>query len=359
MTEPPKRPHRHPTYETAYRVKSWHAYDQSLRDRGDITLWLSQDAIDAWIPPQTGKRGAPPVYSNLAIETALTLRLLFHLPLRQTEGFLGSLLQLMDVTLPCPDQTTLSRRNATVAIRQQIERVPPGPISLLVDSSGLQVCGQGEWHRQKHGEKQHKRWKKLHLGVDAQGQIVASTVTESHAQDPSQVPALLAQVDQPIACFIGDGMYDQEPVYAAVACHAPGARVIIPPRKDAVLSLAGTTAPTQRDQHLLAIERTGRFAWKRTAGYYAQSHAENAFSRFKRTFGGGLRAKRDEAQEREAALACALLNRMRALGRPQSYVVRCKRGARDNCVLPSIYATKPDAAEFVLRCSPFVTVVVT
>jgi hypothetical protein len=321
MTEPHKRPHRHPKYKTAYRVKNWRQYDQSLRDRGDITLWLSQDAIDAWSPPMTGKRGAQPVYSDLAIATALTFRLLFHLPLRQTEGLLRSVLKLMDVPLPCPDHTTLSRRHPTVAIRQQVDRASAGPISLIVDSSGLQVCGQGEWHTQKHGEKKHKPWKKLHIGVDAQGQIVASTMTESHEQDPSQVPALLSQVDQPIARFIGDGMYDQEPVYAAVMGHSPTARVIVPPRKDAVLSSIASTAPTQRDQHLLAIESEGRFAWKRRSGYYDQAYAENAFSRFKRTFGDRLRAKRDESQEREASLACQLLNRMRELGRPQSYTV--------------------------------------
>jgi hypothetical protein len=157
--------------------------------------------------------------------------------------------------------------------------------------------------------------------VDGQGQIVASTVTESNEQDPSQVPALLDQIDQEIARFIGDGIFDQEPVYAAVEAHSPGARVIIPPRKDAVLSPTASTAPTQRDQHLLEIERVGRCDWKRTSGYYAQSHAENTFSRFKRTFGGGLRAKRDESQEREASLTCQLLNRMLELGRPLSYPV--------------------------------------
>jgi Transposase DDE domain len=221
MPEPHKRPYRHPKYKTAYRVKNWHAYDQSLRDRGDITLWISQDAIDAWRAPMTGQRGAQPVYADLAIQSVLTLRLLFRLPLRQTEGFLRSLLTLMGVTLPCPDHTTLSRRNATVAIQQQVERAPRGPISLIVDSSGLKVCGQGEWQSQKHGERTCKRWKKLHLGVDEQGQILASTLTESHAQDPSQVPALLSQVDHGIERFIGDGMYDQAPVYAAVARHSP------------------------------------------------------------------------------------------------------------------------------------------
>lgn len=153
--------------------------------------------------------------------------------------------------------------------------------NLTMPSSGLKVCGQGEWHSQKHGEKKAKRWKKLHIGVDDQGQIFASTVSESHEQDPSQVPDLLNQIDQEIERFIGDGIYDQEPVYTAVENHSPGVRVIIPTRKDAVLSLTAATSLTQRDQHLLEIERVGRFAWKRTSGYYDQTHAENAFSRFK------------------------------------------------------------------------------
>ncbi|MCP4877678.1 MAG: transposase [Gammaproteobacteria bacterium] len=129
-------------------------------------------------------------------------------------------------------------------------------------------------------------------------------MTDSHEQDPSQASVLLAQVDREIDRFIGDGIYDQEPVYTAVEAHSPSASVIIPPRKDAVLSSKGPTAPTQRDRHLLAIHQEGRFHWKRTSGYYAQSHSENAFSRYKRSFGGQLRAKRDESQEREASLAC-------------------------------------------------------
>jgi DDE family transposase len=296
MTEPHKRPHRHPTYKTAYRVKNWHEYDQALRDRGDITLWMSQDAIHAWTPPQTGKRGAQRVYSDIAIETALTLRLLFRLPLRQTEGFLQAILTLMDLTLPCPDHTTLSRRNATLVIRQQVERASQGPVDLIADSTGLKVCGQGEWHTQKHEEKKCKRWKKLHIGVDDRGQIIASTLTEGHEQDPSQVPEFLSQVGRVIERFIGDGIYDQEPVYAAVMAHSPEARVIVPPRKDAVLSRQVFTAPTQRDQHVLTIASVGRLGWKRLSGYYTQAYAENVFARFKRTFGDRLRTKRDESQ---------------------------------------------------------------
>ena len=321
MPEAHKRAYRHPKYKTAYRVNNWPAYDKALRDRGDITLWLSHEAIEAWTPPPTGKRRAQPRYADIAIETALSLRLLFHLPLRQSEGFLRSILTLMDVDLPCPDHTTLSRRNARVTIAHRLRHASQGPVDFIVDSTGLQVCGQGEWHTKKHGEKYRKSWKKLHIGVDNEGWIIASTMTESHEQDPSQVPALLAQVDRPISRFVADGIYDREPVYTAITDHLPGARVIIPPRKDAVLSPLAAASPRQRDHHLLEVERVGRFTWKRTSGYYDQSDAENVFARFKRTFGGRLRAKRDESQEREASLACSLLNRMRQLGRPQSYAV--------------------------------------
>jgi hypothetical protein len=285
----------------------------------DVTLWISQEAIEAWTPPHNGKRGAKPRYADIAIETALSLRLLFHLPLRQTEGFLRSILTLMGVALPCPDHTAVSRRNGTLDIRRQTDRAPEGPLALIVDSTGLKVCDQGEWHCQEHGEKKCRRWKKLHIGVDDQGQIIASSLTESHEQDPSQVPALLTQIEREIDRFIGDGIYDQAPVYTAVTDHSPGVQVIIPPRKDAVLSPTATIAPTQRDQHLFEIERVGRLQWKRTSGYYVQSRAENTFARFKTTFGGRLRAKRDESQEREALLACQLLNRILELGRPQSY----------------------------------------
>ena len=321
MPEAHKRAHRHPKYKTSYRVSNWPEYDKALRDRGDITLWITQKAIKAWTPPKSGKRGGQPVYSDIAIETALTLRLLFHLPLRQTEGFLHSILKLMELAPPSPDHTTLSRQNATVKISRLENRGSPGPIELIVDSTELKVCGQGEWHDKKHGENDRKTWKKRHIGVDVQGWIIASRMTESNEQDPPQVPDLLDQIDGNIERFIADGIYDQEPVYTAVTDHSPDVQVIIPPRKDTVLNPESATSPPQRDQLLLDIQQTDRFEWKRTSVYDDQAYGENAFSRYKRIFGGGFRAKRDDAQEREAQLSCVLCNRLRELGRPQSYPV--------------------------------------
>ena len=319
MSEPHKRPYRHPKYKIAYRVSNWPEYEKSLRDRGDITVWFSEDAITAWRSVKAGKRGGQPVYSDLAIETALTLRAVFHLALRQTEGFLQSLVKLMGLDLPCPDHTTLSRRNRTVNIHRNLDRWPTGPICLIVDSTGLKVCGQGEWHATKHGVKRRKRWKKLHIGVDSSGWVVASILTNDHAPDPSQVPGLLAQVNGEVDRFVADGIYDQEPVYSAVAQHSPGCTTVIPPRKDAVLS--GAELPSQRDHHVSNILSKGRSQWKRDSGYYLQSHAENVFYRYQTILGGRLSSRRTEAQEREVAIGCAVLNRMRELGRPQSYPV--------------------------------------
>ena len=139
MPEAHKRSYRHLKYKTAYRVKNWAEYEKSLRDRGDITIWLSQDAIDAWTPEKTGKRGGQAIYSDIAIETAFTVRLVFHLPLRQTEGFVGSILKLMDLDLPVPDHTSLSRRNRTVEVRKRITNLPDGPLYFIVDSTGLKI----------------------------------------------------------------------------------------------------------------------------------------------------------------------------------------------------------------------------
>jgi len=317
MSEPHKRK-RHPKYKTSYRVLNWPGYEKSLRDRGDVTVWMSPEAIEAWTPENTGKRGGQFLYSDLAIETAMTLSMLFHQRLRQTEGFLGSLLKLMGLDLPCPDHTTLSRRKQTMEVRRRIESLPPGPIDFVDDSTGLKICGQGEWHAKKHGKKQRRHWRKLHLGVDSQGWIHASELTEDHEQDPSQVPDLLDQVDRELTRFVGDGIYDQDPVYETVKRHSPGAVIIVPPRKDAAVSSAAKSEPSQRDQHIVRMQEIGRSKWRRESGYYGQSHAENAMYRYKATFGGWLKANNMAAQENEVVLGCAILNRLRQMGRPIS-----------------------------------------
>ena len=200
-------------YKTKYRIRNWSEYERALRRRGDVTIWLSEEAIAAWTPPKNGLRGGQRRYSNLAILTALTLRLVFRLPLRQTEGFLDSLLSLMGLALKAPDHTTLSRRNQIVEV-QPLTRAHDGPIHLIVDSTGLKILGFGEWNADKYkASKKRRGWRKLHIGVDEEGFIVAAELTPSSADDASTLPDLLDQIEDPIRRFTADGAYDHRSTY--------------------------------------------------------------------------------------------------------------------------------------------------
>src|SRR3712207_38754 len=168
---------RHRIPKQRHRVTNWAEYDAALRARGSLTVWVTTEAIEAWkAEPRTG-RGGQPRYSALAITTALTLRAVFRLALRQTEGLIGSVLQLLGLDLAVPDHSTLSRRAETLAVPRP--KAGSAPVHLLVDSTGLRLCGAGEWLAEKHGTKRRRSWKKLHLATDADtGRIVASVLTD-------------------------------------------------------------------------------------------------------------------------------------------------------------------------------------
>src|SRR5262249_35270046 len=160
----------HPKYKTKYRVGNWRAYERSLVQRGDVTFWLSADARAAWRPAPSGQAGGQKRFSDLAIKTALTLRRVFRLPLRQAEGFLRSVLSMMDIDLEAPDHTTLSRRSRHLDV--ELRRVSTnGRIHLIIDSTGLAIGGEGEWAATNHSGRGQRGWKKLHLGVDRSGVI--------------------------------------------------------------------------------------------------------------------------------------------------------------------------------------------
>jgi hypothetical protein len=242
----------------------------------------------------------------------------FRQALRQTEGLIGSIIRLLGLDLAIPDHSTLSRRAETLEVAR-----PPSsaePVHLLVDSTGLKLSGAGEWLVEKHGTSRRRSWRKLQIGVDADtGRIVAAALTTNNVDDGSQVGPLLDQIDGPIASFTGDGAYDQDGVYSAVAARHPEAAVIVPPRSSAVPSETADTAPTPRDRHLRAIAEHGRLGWQKTAGYNWRALVEADIGRWKRVIGHALRSQTDKRQATEVALAVDVLNRVLALGRP-SYV---------------------------------------
>src|SRR5690242_15317390 len=241
-------------------------YDAALRQRGSLTVWFTEAAIAAWKAAPRTTPGGQPCSSDLAIATTLTLRAVFRLALRQTEGLIGSILQLLGLDLPVPDHSTLSRRAETPAVPRP--KAGRAPVHLLVDSTGLKLCGPGEWLTEKHGTKRRRPGRVLHLATDADtGRIVASVLTDKNADDGSQVGPLLDRIEGAVASVTGDGAYDRDDVYTEVAARHPAAAVVVPPRSSAVPSQTAETAPTQRDRHLRCITERGRMAWQKASGY--------------------------------------------------------------------------------------------
>jgi transposase len=326
---------RHHIPKQRRTVVNWRDYDASLRRRGSLTVWFTAEAIEGWRAAPRTTPGGQPCYSPLAILTALTLRAVFRLALRQAEGLIGSVIGLLGLALRVPDHSTLSRRSATLEVPRPTR--PSGgagtsagvdgegaggegePMHLLVDSTGLKLCGAGEWLIEKHGTHARRSWKKLHIGLDAgTGQIVAAALTDRDVDDAAQVGPLLDQVDGAVASFIADGAYDQSSTYADLAQRHPDAAVVVPPRSTAVPSATAETAPTQRDRHLQCIAAHGRMGWQKASGYNTRARAEAAIARWKRVIGDGLRSRKDACRATEVAVGVHALNRMLAFGRPIS-----------------------------------------
>ncbi|MBL6458886.1 IS5 family transposase [Belnapia sp. T6] len=303
-------PHQH------HRVTNWPAYEAGLRARGSLTVWFTAEAIKAWRAERRTTRGGQPRYSALAITTALSLRTVFHLALRQTEGLMACIIGLLGPDLAVPDHSTMSRRAETLEVPRP--RRGREPVQLLVDSTGLKLCGRGEWLVRKHSTRTRRGWRKLHLATDADtGFIVASALTDKDIDDGSQVGPLFDQAEGPVAFFAGDGAYDRDDVYTGVTTRHPGADVIIPPRSSAVPSDKAETAPTRRDRHLQLIAERGRMGWQKASGYNHRALVESDISRWKRVIGDGLRSQTDGRQSTEVAVAANVLNRMLELGRPE------------------------------------------
>jgi hypothetical protein len=308
--------HRHHIPKRRYRVTNWREYDAALRRRGSLTVWFTDEAIAAWRAAPRTTPGGQSYYSALAITVALTVRAVFHLALRQTEGLIGSVITLLGLQLTVPDHSTMCRRSMTL-VPPPLHRPTAGPLHLLVDSTGLKLGGSGEWLVEKHGASRRRSWRKLHIGIDADsGEIVAVNLTTKDVDDGELTGALLDQIRGPIASFTADGAYDQEKVYEAVAGRHPDAAVIVPPRSTAALSASAETAPTQRDRHVHGISLHGRMGWQKSSGYNARAKVEAAIGRYKRVMGDALRSRTNKTETTEIAIAAAVLNKMLWLGRP-------------------------------------------
>ena len=306
--------------KSVYRIKNWKEYNESLGRRGDVTVWMSDDATEGWLHQGPRLQGHPLVFTDTAIQCCLTVRVVFHLPLRQTEGFLCSIFRLMGTDLPVPDYTTVCKRAGDLLVELPVKGAAPGEkIHLVIDSSGLKVYGEGEWKVKIHGKSKRRAWRKLHLAVNPEtGEVEAEELTEAYADDAKQVPSLLSQVDEEIDIAALDGSYDEPTIHALF--QARGATALIPVSRDAVIRKHGNSRgpPLPRDEILREVRRTSLSGWKRRSGYHMRSHAENAMYRQKTIFGSSLRSRRFANQRTEARIRCRAMNIMTHLGMPES-----------------------------------------
>lgn len=306
------------TTKARYRITNWKAYNDALVQRGSLTIWLADDVLAAWVHPEhDGARARPKVYTDVAMQCILTLQQVYQLRLRQTEGFVNSLMRLAQVDLPVPDYSTLCRRRKTLRITLPRLARDEG-LHVVVDSTGLKIFGEGEWKARQHGVSKRRTWRKLHLGIDeATQEVVACVLTTNDIHDSEVLEDLLAQVDGPIAQVSADGAYDTEGCYHAITDRQ--ARPVIPPREHAAINQEPQWAT--RNATIERIREIGRAAWKDESDYHRRSLAETAMFRMKRTFGASLTSRSIAGQTTEAMIRCVALNRMTQLGMPDAVLL--------------------------------------
>lgn len=298
-----------------YRTTNWSSYNESLRQRGALLLWIDKDM--AWAGAPSGQRGRSPLFSDAAIQFCLMIKNLYGLALRQTTGMVRSLLRLAGLDWDVPDFSTLSRRQKHLQVTLTYQRRGEA-LHLLIDSTGIKMLGEGEWKRKKHGADYRRQWRKVHLGIDAQTlEVRAIEITANSVGDAPMLPALLEQIppEETLASVGADGAYDTKACHAAIASR--GASALIPVRKNAQPWKEGTEGARARNEILRATKRLGRTIWKKWSGYHRRSLVETKMRCFK-LLGERVMARDFDRQVAELQIRAALLNRFTQLGTPQT-----------------------------------------
>jgi len=300
-----------------YKVTNWREYNKALKTRGSLTFWFGEDFDKGWLANVDDKRhrGRPLTYSNTCITLILTLRHIFKLALRQLVGFVESLLMLIGKALPVPEFSRLSRRATDPLSCLRLASLKEAS-HIVIDSSGLKVFGEREWLETKYGKQyQRKVWRKLHIGINDNGEIIAKEMTDHLTDDRALVESLLQQAGiEYIDELLADGGYDSHKVYQYSEAHQ--IKPIIPPPNHAVIS--SEMNPTLRDQIVSYIKEKSYWAWYHKNQYGRRNRVENTFYRLKTIFGRKLLSRKWANQQAETHLICCLLNKMTQAGMPKS-----------------------------------------
>ena len=298
---------------TKYKTTNWSAYNDSLKRRGSLSIWFDPEMV--WVPPPSGKRGRQQRFSDAAVQTCLTLKVLFGMPLRQTTGFVQSLLRLIGLDWSVPDFSTLCRRQKALNVSLPF-RGGTGPLNLLIDSTGIKAEGEGEWNARKHGGPKRRIWRKIHIGIDEETlEVRAVEVTTSNVGDAPMLPELLEQIppDQAIGSITADGAYDTRKCHDAIA--ARRAHAVIPPRKNAKPWKPSSAGARARNEAVNASRYLGRAIWRKWSGYHPRSRVESKMNCIK-LLGQSLMSRDFDRQVAEIQIRVAVLNRCTSLGIP-------------------------------------------
>lgn len=303
---------------TKYKTRNWADYNFSLKQRGSLSIWFDPQMV--WEADASGRRGRQQTYSDAAIQACLTFKVLFGLPLRQTTGFVESLLKLVGLDWAVPDFSTLCRRQRTLTVALPY-RGSAGPLHLLIDSTGIKAEGEGEWNARKHGGSKRRLWRKIHIGIDEKTlEIRAIEATSSSIGDAPVLPDLLNQIppDEEIGSVTADGAYDTRKCHDAIA--ARNAHAVIPPRKNAKLWNPDTPGARARNEAVRSSKYLGRALWRQLSGYHRRSRVETKMHCVK-LLGQRLSARDFDRQVAEIQIRAAILNGFTALGIPQTEAV--------------------------------------
>ncbi|HTX86465.1 MAG TPA: IS5 family transposase [Candidatus Nanoarchaeia archaeon] len=309
--------------KTKYHLKNWKEYNENLKQRGSLEVWLDEDVLlSDWFSEPSGKPGVQPIYSDTAIRIVLQFGQVFHQKLRQTEGLLQSVFKQLGVKLPIPDYSTLSRRCGQLIFSVPKKSRKKEKLIVVVDSTGVKVYGEGEWKVRQHGASKRRTWRKAHLAVLPDGEIRAAELTGNDIADGDVFKKLIDQEENEIETVVGDGGYDKEKVYQA--CLAKKIKnILIPPQKNARIRQHGNSSlPSHpRDANLRQIRKTSLKKWKEQTEFHVRSLAETAMFRFKTIIGDKFKFRKFKNQRTELMISISILNRMLQLGMPDSYAV--------------------------------------
>lgn len=315
-------PYRHKFARAKYKISNSREYDQSLKNRGSLIIWFSGEAVAKWNNPVSvhKKRGGQAIYSDLAIETCVRLGLVYKQHLRQTEGFVESIIKLLNLELKTPDYTTISRRTKKLKVSRH-RRANRDPVTLCVDSTGIKIYGEQEWQEEKYALKARKSWRKLHIAVDENGYIASSELTTHNISDCATIGTLLEEIDSPIDTVLADGAYDQPSTYKALIAHQNQhgneipIKAVVPPN-------LGFRAEMPDDSKLrldnIRLMEQGRKRWQKHINYGRRAKAENAIYRYKSIIGNKLKSRTFLNQKTESKVAANILNIMTKLGMPDT-----------------------------------------